>query len=635
MAQQYELNFQDYWRIIRKRRHVIIFTFLVIFLSTIVYLNLLTPIYRASSTIKVEQHKTLANALLDFISWSPGDVMITEAKVIESRLIAEEVVRRLGLVKDDATLDEFNQAVSTLQASISTEKVKDTNLIHIIVFSSNPKRAMLIANEVAKVYIEHDRERKIKQARQVREFIERQLTTVQTKLKSSEEKLKRFKEQDTVAGMALLLQDKLAKLRFELAELLFKATEKHPQVERLREQIQDLENQLESLPANEIEFARLTLDMNVNVKLYTVLREKFEEARIVEAEKTEDASIVEYATIPKSPDKPNKKGGLIFGMLGGLMFGLVFSFVIEGMDASIGNIEDVESLLKLPVLGVIPHVWVEEKKPLPWWRKGFLQPRPTKLDEIRVRLIVHDQPKSPVTETYRTLRTNLKLTSPGRKTLLIVSAGPKEGKTTILVNLALTAAQMGNKTLIVSSDLRRPALYQTFGLKREPGLSEVLSQTIKWQEVVRSLSDILIGEMNFDQVMKTPGLDNLSILTSGQIPLNPSELLGSKEMFNLIEELKTKFDVVLFDSPPILPITDAILLASKVDGVLIVYEMGRTARGALLRAKNQLESSGAKVLGVVLNHTQPDIEMYPAYYPHYYRDRYYGRDKKKSHKGVA
>jgi len=628
---QYELGFRDYWRIIRRRRFVIIFTSLAVFLATIIYLNLQTPIYKAFATVKIEHRKTLAGALMEYIAWAPGNIMVTEARIIESRLIAEEVTRRLELTREDATQEEFNEVVSKVQDNISTERVKDTNLIQIIVLSSDPGKASLIANEAANVYVEHDLERKIKQARQVRQFIEGQLATVEEKLNSSEEELKRLKEEGTVTGIAIPLEGKLVDLKSELSELLVRATEKHPQVWRLREQIQSLEDHLKTLPAGELEFARLTRDVKVNEKLYITLREKFEEVQIAEAEKIGDVSIVDYATTPKFPVRPMKKPGALLGMIVGLMLGFVLAFMVEGLDTSIGTIEDVESLLKLPVLGVIPHVRVEERRPLPWWRRGILSPKPTGLDEVKVRFIVHDQPKSPIAEAYRTLRTNLKLAAPERKTILVTSAGPKEGKTTIMVNLALTAAQMGNRTLLISTDLRRPALYQTFGLKREPGLNEILSGTIGWEKALRSLSDILIGEMGFDEAMKTPGLDNLSIITSGHIPINPSELLGSKEMVTLMEELKAKFDVILLDSPPALPITDAILLAPKVDGVIIVYEIGRTARGALLRTKNQLEGAGAgaKVLGVVLNHIKPETEMYPTYYPHYYRYRYYGREKEK------
>lgn len=629
---QYELSFRDYWRIIRKRKLIIIFTTLVVFSAVIIYFNLQPPIYEAFSTIRIEQRKTLVGALMEYITSSPGDVMVTEAKIIESRLIAEEVVRRLGLAKEEDDPEAFNNVVSNIQSSISTEGLEDTNLIRINALSRSPQMAVAVVNEAAEVYVEHDLERKIKQARQVREFVEGQLSSVEDKLRSSEEKLKKLKEEGKATGIAIPLENKLIDLRADLSEFLAKATEKHPQVGRLRQQIQDIEGQLKTLPADELEFARLNRDINVNEKLYTTLKGKFEEAQIAEAEKMGDVSIVDYAIEPTYPVKPNKKLGSMLGMIVGLVFGFVLSFVAEGLDTSIGNIEDVEGLLKVPVLGVIPHIRAEERGPVPWWRKGPFIPKPTALDEASIRLLVHNQPTSPIAEAYRTLRTNLKLKGIGRKSILVTSSGPREGKSTILVNLALTAAQMGNKILLVSSDLRRPVLYRTFGIKREPGLDEVLSSATHWEKVVKTLSDILIGDMGFDEAMKTPGLDNLNILTSGRLPLNPSELLGSKETLRLIQEFKNKYDVIFFDSPPVLLVTDAIILAPKVDGVIIIHELGRTAKAALLRVKNQLEDAGAKVLGVVLNHIRP--ETYQTYYPYYYRYKYYGEEERKRPKGI-
>lgn len=630
---QYELSFQDYWRIIRRRKAVIILAFFAVLISTIAYLNFQTPLYRAYATIKIEQRKTLVGALMDYIAWSPKDPMFTEAQLIESWFVVEKVVRNLNLAPQDASQEEFNEVVRNTQEAITTETISDTNIIKIMVVSDEAWKAAAIANEVASVYVGYDLERKIKQAKQVREFIENQLATVEEKLKSSEERLKEIREKGAVTGIAASLETRLVNLKAELSEFLLRATEKHPKAEELQEQIHGIEAELKNLPENELEYARLSRDVNVNVTLYKNLREKFEEARIAEAEQIGDVNIVDYASEPKSPFSPKKKVGGALGAIVGLMLGFVLAFVVEALDTSIGTIEDVESLLKIPVVGVIPHVKLEEQKTFNWWKVGPFAPKHTKIEEARVRLIVHDRPKSPIAEAYRTLRTNLRLAEPGKKFILVTSAGPKEGKTTIMVNLGLTSAQMGNKTLLVSTDLRRPALYQTFGINREPGLHEILSNTISWEKAIKSISDLLIGKMGFEEVMKAPGLDNLHILESGHIPLNPSELLASKEMARLIEQLKTNFDVVLFDSPPTLPITDALILAPKLDGVVIIYEIGRTARGALLRAKNQLESAGAKILGIVLNHIRPETEMYPTYYPRYYHYKYYGSEKKEERKG--
>jgi tyrosine-protein kinase Etk/Wzc len=286
-------------------------------------------------------------------------------------------------------------------------------------------------------------------------------------------------------------------------------------------------------------------------------------------------------------------------------------------------------------LGVIPSIpsgLGEEKSAFAKFKRKVFPVRKSEAEEAYIRLIVHHKPKSPMAEAYRNLRTNLKL-SPTQKTFLITSAGPREGKTTILTNLGLSVAQKGVKTLLVSSDLRRPALAKTFGIKREPGLNEVITGTVKLEEALRSVSDIMLGDMQLDDIMKVPGIENIWILPSGHLPFNPAEVLESKELSKLIEDLKRRFDVIFFDSPPILPITDAGLLAPKVDSVVICYEIGRTARAALLRAKIQLESLGAKISGVVLNHITPQTEAM-APYPYYYRYkyRYYEKEDKSGKK---
>jgi tyrosine-protein kinase Etk/Wzc len=326
--------------------------------------------------------------------------------------------------------------------------------------------------------------------------------------------------------------------------------------------------------------------------------------------------------------------------MAGLMLGFVLAILFETLDTSIGTIEDVENSLKLPVLAVIPSIPSNPERDkgksiLTEFRRKISHIRQTHNQEAYVRLIVHHKPKSTMAEAYRHLRTNLKLHK-SRGLFLITSAGPREGKTTVLINLGLAVAQKGVKTLLVSSDLRRPALAKTFGIKKEPGLNEVITGTARLEDAIRSIADIMLGDMELRHIMKTPGMENIWILTSGHVPLNPAEILESKELHRLIAELKKKFDVILFDSPPALLVTDASLLASKVDGVVVCYEIGRMARDALLRAKTQLELAGANLSGVVLNHITPQTEPM-TYYPYHryryrYKYRYYADDHERAEK---
>jgi capsular exopolysaccharide synthesis family protein len=326
------------------------------------------------------------------------------------------------------------------------------------------------------------------------------------------------------------------------------------------------------------------------------------------------------------------------GLAIGILLGFALAFVVEAMDTSIGTIEDVERTTGLSVLGVIPSIAVDEEEAAVGEKsivtfdpervrtrdvKGRLMELDTAVRKeeegstlFKPQLITFHDPKSPISEAYRTLRTNVQFKGllGSAKTLTVTSSGPHEGKTTTLCNLAVAMAQAGQKVLAVGCNLRRPALHKILGIRKKPGVT-----------------DILIGARSWQEVVQPTGIENLDAFCSGPIPPNPSELLGSPEMTELIRQLREAYDIVIFDCPPVLPVTDAAVLSSKVDSVLMVYYVGRAAREALLRAKVQLENVGARILGVVLNHIPAEGRLGYSYY--YYHYHYYGessRDEKNA-----
>jgi Mrp family chromosome partitioning ATPase len=236
--------------------------------------------------------------------------------------------------------------------------------------------------------------------------------------------------------------------------------------------------------------------------------------------------------------------------------------------------------------------------------------------------------KSLLTEAYNTLRTNISfsLAKDNIKTLMFTSSGPEEGKTFSIVNYALSVAESRKQVLLVESDLRRPSLHKMFGLERGEGLTDVLLDSISWKNAVKGTSDLIMGGFKLDNLLKLPGIENLKIMTCGSASVNPLELLNSKSLADLLVELRSNFDVVVFDCPPVLLFADATILATKVDAVVVVYQSGRTSRVALKRAKTQLENVKANMLGIVLNDVR--IEMLSHYRNYYYSDRYYRKDNK-------
>lgn len=617
---QYELSLSDYWRILRKHLWLVASTVVVLLAGAAFYVDRQVPVYQASSKIKLQKANPMSGAFFEPGSYYENPI-ISESRVIESRAIAEEIVRRLGPPPADQDALALQNLVDEIQGSIGAEPVSETNIIEITATAGEAQRAARIANLAAEAYIGFNLNEKNKQARQVREFVEAQLLQTEVRLKSAEDALKRMREQGKVTGLATILDNRIADLQQQMANVMPRLTEMHPDAIRMKEQLEQLQAQREGLPEVELEYARLNRDMQVNEKTYRELRERLEEARLAEAEKIADASIIELARTPGGPISPRKDLGLLVGGLLGLLVGCVLAFVLEGLDTSIGTIEDVERLLQLPVLAVIPHLGADGKiessyRPAMRFLQRFQPKRPKEAD--RMTLHAHYQPHSVATEAYRILRTNLKLT-PERKVILVTSAGPGEGKTTAISNLAIVTAQSGARTMAVSSDLRRPQLDLIFGIHKSHGLSEVLRGDLPLERAQLGLSDFILGKFGYDEAVKNPYLENLSLIAAGRIPENPAELIGSKAMPELIARLREQFDVVLMDGPPILPIADSLLLAPLVDGVVLVYEVGRISRAALLRAKVQLDGAGGKLLGVVLNHVRPEVQTNPHYYYYAYR----------------
>ena len=283
----------------------------------------------------------------------------------------------------------------------------------------------------------------------------------------------------------------------------------------------------------------------------------------------------------------------MLGLLGGL--GLVFFF--EYIDNTIKNQEDVESVVRLPFLGVIPSF------------KG---------DENEVAssdLFVHEFPKSSVTESCRVIRTNITYSSPDRriKRLLITSASPQEGKSTAAVNLGIIFAQGDKKVLIVDTDMRRPRIHKAFGISSgRPGLT-----------------NLIMGESTMDEVIADTGIPGVSVIPCGPIPPQPAELLGARHMEELAAELDARFDWVIFDSPPVVAVTDAVVLSRMVDGVILVVKAGKTTRDLVLKAKRQLTDVGAPILGTVLN----DFDMKAGGYRYYYYYHSYRSEDGENPKG--
>ena len=697
MSAQYDLNLQDYLRILRRRWKLVVGCAVLVGALTLLLTPKVSPVYEAAARVKWTRSDSITGLFLEAFTWSPGDDLSTQAQIIGSKPVALQAAQQLGRIPAEATLDDvladepLAAVLDDLLHRYTARPIGDTSLIEIRSSCETPGEAVDLANAVMEQYIVRHTFERNRQAIEAREFVEGQVAEVAIRLRAAEERLTQFKEghlgtdmpdlrevqflQDQSArteirlkaleGLMTLLdrtsdpgsspelllvdlqEQALSSLRQELMQLeerkrrlLVFQKNNSPEVidtmnridiltERLRRETRtalelqrrrkrQIEAKLSRFPRAEQTLLQLQRDVSVNAEAYELLMRKHQEALIKEADKVQELTVVEAAAhgVPRSV--PGRLMRSAIGLIVGLLLGLVGAFLVESLDTSIGSIEDVEQYLGLSVIGVIPHIDPDGI------RRHIVQRHPSLAADPNLEglstLVTQFAPQSPVAEAFRSLRTNLEFSRIGKpgRTFLFTSASPCEGKSTTVANLGLAMAQMGKKTLIWDCDLRNPAMSGIFGVPREPGFTHVVLGMSRLDEAVHRFSDVFLGRSDVRSLLSSAGLENLHILTAGALPPNPSELLASPLFNDFIVEVSSRFDVILIDAPPVLPVTDAVILSTRVDGVVLIYQLGRIGRAVLKRAKSHLDNVRATIRGIVLNDIKAEVSYAPdIQYIHY------------------
>ncbi|MDQ6951960.1 MAG: polysaccharide biosynthesis tyrosine autokinase [Mariprofundaceae bacterium] len=714
-AQSYELNLEEYWQVILRRRWIIIFCSLsiAVFSALFTWMNQPPALYSSSASIKIEPTLDVAAFFAGGNSRQRLNDMKTQLVLLQSYALMERVAQRIGMIPKTLTSEEIRanadyvDDVLDLKDSVSALQDEDTGIIQISVTSVSAVYARDLAQAVADEFQTFNIEDKNKKVFEAKKFIEQQLVVVGDRLRNAEESARNYRQKHhltassmnstvmsriigdldqeyrqstahlndlkfalkqlnlrvgqgewdykavSVSGNVSAYFDELNKRLVEMAlkhtELSTNYTDEHPQIQELRlqakdilssmldelakqleltqQRIQDIQDSIvstkkkyEGVPGEGLDLMRLERSVKTNEELFSMLEKKYQEVLIKESEKIQEVSLVRPAMVSRARINPVKiSQTAIAGMILGLVLGLVVSLVLESMDSSVGTIEEVEAFLDVPVIGFVPHIAHDEAIELFSGVEGLMTSGGAL--ERQLRLVSHFSPPSTIAEAYRSLRTNLLFSQTGhQRVILVTSSTVKEGKSTIAANLSVVVAQQGARVLLIDADLRKPMQHHTFGLKRVPGLSEALLGQLSWQEATNRFSDVMLGDMGIDQALMTPGLDQLDILACGHVNANPPDLLGSPMMDTILNEAREEYDMVIIDMPPLLHTTDATVIASKVDGVLLVYHIGSVVRGALKRVKMNIENVGGSVLGVVLNGVRGDLSPD---YATYKMDRYY------------
>ncbi|USE68099.1 tyrosine-protein kinase [Pseudoalteromonas maricaloris] len=530
-----------------------------------------------------------------------GEVVLSgkvgqEVKSGEFELVIKTLVARpeteFSIVKRNRL-----QTILDLQKEISaSEKGKDSGIINLALQDKSPEYAEKVLDKVASIYVRRNVERNSAEAQQSLEFLEVQLPEVKRNLERAEKAFNDYQirqesidislETQGVLEQIVALETKLQELELKRLELGRKFKREHPsyrgvveQIDTVKQQRNELTGEVQGLPETQRELLRLKRDVEVNNEIYTLLLGKTQELDIVRAGTVGNVRIVDYAEVNTTePVKPQKALIVVVATLLGGMLAVAIVLVQKAMHKGIEDPAEIEAL-GLPVYASVPFSEYQVKL------TGFAKARQGKTAKAKSILAI-DNPADLSVEALRSLRTSLHFAMLEAKNNVIAISGPSPGvgKSFITVNLATVLAQSGKKVLVIDGDMRKGYLQTQFGMKWDNGLSDYLS-----------------GRLNLSETIKNTQLVGLDVMTRGQIPPNPSELLMHQNFTKLVEEVSSVYDLVIIDTPPILAVTDPAIVSAHAGTTLLVTRFGQNHVKELEITRNRFEQNGIDVKGVVFN----------------------------------
>jgi polysaccharide biosynthesis transport protein len=708
------LTLKELWHIILLRKWTIATFLLIAVVTTVIGTYLMTPIYRASSTLQIERDSL---KVVQFQNVEPTesaadrDFYQTQYELLQSRSLAERVIDKLGLLSSPQLSKKESQSVSDwVEQSFTGEKasqaakaiavkpeeaksraitrflqflriepIRNSRLVRVQFESPDPQLATRVVNSVTQSFIDINLERRMDSSSYAKDFLTERLTQVRAKLEDSERSLIEFArkaellnidDKKSVASQNMedmnsaLAKAELERIKFEsiyaqlnsesagVSQILeskviqelkqFKSKLENeyqeqsqiykpgfPKMVQLKSQIDDVDKKLEgeirlirsaakaefdaakqresalrgrlaaaktevlSTQGRSIQYNILKRDVDTNRNLYDGLLQRLKEVGVAGGVGINNISIVDKATTPLRPTKPNLGLNVAIAVLVGLIGGVLLALLFEHFDDTFKSPEEIERLLGTPIIGVIP-----------------LPSKSDTLTKEQLALASHTDPRSVFSEAYRSLRTALQFsTATGApKVLHVTSSIAGEGKSTTSLNLAINFAQTGQSVLLIDGDLRNPSLHKHFGLDNSIGLS-----------------NHLVGNMEPENVTRLTTVPNLYFMPSGHLPPNPAELLSSQRMISLLDMAKQHFTHIIIDSAPVLGLADALVLANICDGTVMVVEANATRKGSAKNSAKRLRSVRAHLIGSLVTKYESIGDAY-SYYNYY---AYSGGDTKR------
>ncbi len=736
-----EIDLLTYWRIIRKRRWVLItFTAAVMFFTGI-FSFMATPKYRSTATLQIDdEHSRMLSLEETFGYQAPiRDLRFynTQLRLLKSKSLAERVGRKLnllerseyengggsvkniiGVIKELVTLkwlrsrdaetpnssrpmipvNPYSAIAATIRNGLEVTAIRDTRLVEVSYVSSSPILAAELVNAISEEFITFSVERRYMTTQLASDFLGEQIANLRQDLAAKEREINRYgrekdldflnesesttmnqfadinqaftqaqidrinaqakyqelKDLDVDSLPQYITDPVIQQLKSEYTRVKSEYEEKgkifmpdYPEMIQLQARMDNMKLELQkTVDAAESEYRtamiresslKKLLDnqkedvrkMNSNAILYNSLKIEVENKRnllnslverqnetLVSAQlegiRSSSISIIDRAEVPTAPFAPKKGFNLLLAMIFGVFTGGGLCILLEQLDNTVKDSEDIDQLSGLPSLGAIPYLSPDgmSKKMLQAQYAGYRNVESKEKSDLEgtipevkeIELINHRYPGLSVAEDYRTIRTSILLSQPDKrpKTIIFSSAMPQEGKSSTVVNMAVSFAQLGDKVLVIDADLRRPRLHRVFNVKNTNGLSGFLAGKIMIKEAITKTS-----------------IDNIWLLPSGVIPPNPAELLGSQKMKKMMNSVKDGFDIILIDTPPVLAVVDAVVVAAIADGAVFVVKAGETTRKNFMKSVGELKRANTHIIGVLLNELKVGKGDY--YYMDYYR----------------
>jgi len=603
-SQLREITVRDYLIILKRRFWVILACFVVVSVWSTIQTFKKVSLYQASAKVVIERAKPAISPLQQLYPtvYADKDYVAAQVAIIKSRSLAKKAVEYL-LASGDTYFAKMKEPEAVFLGGENATLQASGDIINITYTTTDPIRAAKFANALTTVYMQQDVQTKMTTAQMATGWLETELTEMRKKLLASEDALNDYIQKNKIVSVPDLernsqgsmerLKTQQLELENEIYEMSKRYKAKHPRMiantsklQAVKASIEEESRKLLDLNEKMIQYNALKREVQSNRSLYESLLRRAKETEVSKSLETTNIRVIDWAEVPKVPFSPNRKRDMYTGAMFGLLLGFGLAILLEYLDSTVKTAEDIELYVRLPFLGYIPSAKSEEK--------SFKD----------VDLASDKAPHSRIAEAYRSIRTSLIFSSPEDrplKTILVTSAFPQEGKTTVTCNLGIVFAHSNEKVLIVEADMRKPRITKSFGMENKEGLSSYLA-----------------GTLNLDNCIKPTHIPNLFLLPSGPKPPNPAELLTSRKPRTLLEELKAKFDRIIIDSPPVLQVTDTSILANMVDGVISVVRANFLNIELILRGRQKLYEAKARIIGVILNNLDVKREDSYYYYHYYY-----------------